>query len=242
MYCSNCGQTIMKGARFCADCGAAAQVAVPATLFCASCGTSIPQGGQFCPACGQPAARAAAWGTATATYTMAQAQLKYGGFWRRFFARFFDGFIVMALAAIPAVIVGVLAYQAAYPSDQVFVSDQQAADAVGVGIWAGYGAYLVVAVLYWLVGWSVGGTLGQRALGLRLVKDSTGGGPGFGSALVRVIVAVICSISLLGLVGYLWMVGDAKKQTWHDKAAGTVVVARNRNATASLPRGGDVLS
>jgi uncharacterized RDD family membrane protein YckC len=28
-------------------------------------------------------------------------------------------------------------------------------------------------------------------------------------------------------LGFLWMLWDNKKQTWHDKAAGTVVVARN---------------
>ena len=65
MYCSNCGQAIVEGARFCAGCGAAAQVTVPATLFCASCGTSIPQAGQFCPACGRPAVRSTAVGAST---------------------------------------------------------------------------------------------------------------------------------------------------------------------------------
>ena len=31
MYCSNCGQAIVEGARFCAGCGATAQATVPAT-------------------------------------------------------------------------------------------------------------------------------------------------------------------------------------------------------------------
>jgi uncharacterized RDD family membrane protein YckC/RNA polymerase subunit RPABC4/transcription elongation factor Spt4 len=223
MYCSNCGQAVMEGARFCAGCGAAAQVAVPATLFCASCGTSIPEAGQFCPSCGQPSVRTPGYGPVAKPL----AGIRYGGFWQRFFARLLDGLITAALAMIPAIIVGVIVHNAVYPSDQLFVSDTEAANAVEAGFWGGYGVYLLVVLLYWLVGWSVGGTLGQRAVGLRLVKVSTGGAPGFGSTLVRVIVASVCSVSLLGLVGYLWMVGDDKKQTWHDKAAGTVVVARN---------------
>jgi uncharacterized RDD family membrane protein YckC len=28
----------------------------------------------------------------------------------------------------------------------------------------------------------------------------------------------------LGIIGYLWMLYDPEKQTWHDKVAGTFVV------------------
>ena len=220
MYCSNCGQAIVEGARFCAGCGAAAQVAIAATLFCASCGTSIPQAGQFCPSCGQPAVRAPARGA----FPMPRAETRYGGFWQRFGARFLDGIIVVALALIPAIIVGVLVYQAAYPSDQLFVSDQQAANAETAGTWAGWGVYMLVSVMYFLIGWSTGGTWGLRAFGLRLVNTATGGAPGLGSALARLIVQYISAIPLY--LGFLWMLWDDKKQTWHDKVAGTIVVAR----------------
>jgi len=221
MYCSNCGQAIVEGARFCAGCGAAAQVAIAATLFCASCGTSIPQAGQFCPACGQPAARAPAYGATT----MPRAETRYGGFWQRFGARFLDGLIVLAFAFIPAIVVGVIVHQAVYPSDQLFVSDQQAANAETAGTWAGWGVYMLVSVMYFLIGWSTGGTWGLRAVGLRLVSTTTGGAPGLGSALARLIVQYISAIPLY--LGFLWMLWDDKKQTWHDKVAGTIVVARN---------------
>jgi len=221
MYCSNCGQAIMEGARFCAGCGAAAQVAAPAALFCASCGTSIPQAGQVCPSCGQPSVRTPGYGPVAKPL----AGIRYGGFWQRFGARFLDGLIILAFALIPAIVVGVIVHQAVYPSDQLFVSDQQAADAESAATWAGWGVYMLVLVTYFLVGWSRGGTWGMRAVGLRLASTATGGAPGFGSALVRFIVQYFSMIPLY--LGFLWMLWDDQKQTWHDKAAGTVVVARN---------------
>jgi uncharacterized RDD family membrane protein YckC len=221
MYCSGCGLAILEGARFCAGCGAAAQVAVPATQFCASCGTSIPQAGQFCPKCGQPAARVPAVGA----FPMPQVETKYGGFWQRFGARFLDGIIILAIALIPAIIVGVMVYNAAYPSDQLFVTDEQAGDAVEAGILAGIAVCILVSAIYQLVGWSVGGTWGMKALGLRLITPSAGEAPGFGRALMRYFVSLI-SLNVLWFLGFLWMIWDEKKQTWHDKAAGTVVVAQ----------------
>jgi uncharacterized RDD family membrane protein YckC len=156
---------------------------------------------------------------------MPRAGTRYGGFWQRFGARFLDGLIVLAFAFIPATVVGVIVHQAMYPSDQLFVSDQQAANAETAGIWAGWGVYMLVSVMYFLIGWSTGGTWGLRAVGLRLVSTATGGAPGLGSALARLIVQYISAIPLY--LGFLWMLWDDKKQTWHDKAAGTVVVARN---------------
>ena len=49
--------------------------------------------------------------------------------------------------------------------------------------------------------------------------------PGFGSAIVRTIIGYV-GWSFLGL-GYLWCLVDANRQTWHDRAAGTIVVRSN---------------
>ena len=81
---------------------------------------------------------------------------------------------------------------------------------------------MLVLVTYFLVGWSRGGTWGMRAVGLRLASTATGSAPGFGAALLRLIVQYFSAIPLY--LGFLWMLWDNKKQTWHDKAAGTVVV------------------
>jgi uncharacterized RDD family membrane protein YckC len=62
------------------------------------------------------------------------------------------------------------------------------------------------------------------ALSIR-VYDFRGGGTGsigYGRALVRNLVKYVSAVVVL--LGYLWMLWDKEKQTWHDKAAGSVVV------------------
>lgn len=74
-----------------------------------------------------------------------------------------------------------------------------------------------------------GGTLGQRLAGLRVVR--TDGGPvPVAHAFMREVVRLFGSLPPLGL-GALWMLDQPERRTWHDLAAGTVVV-RERAADA----------
>jgi uncharacterized RDD family membrane protein YckC len=76
--------------------------------------------------------------------------------------------------------------------------------------------------LYYIGFWaSSGRTLGYRVAGLQLVK-SDGTRPGTGTSMIRFLGAC-CSVATL-MFGYLWMLWDADRQTWHDKMAGTMVV------------------
>ena len=66
---------------------------------------------------------------------------------------------------------------------------------------------------------------GVLRFGGRGIKVTTvdGGPVGIGKGLIRALVAYVSGFALG--IGLLWMIWDSKKQTWHDKAAGTVVVA-----------------
>lgn len=35
---------------------------------------------------------------------------------------------------------------------------------------------------------------------------------------------VACLVSVIFLIGYLWMLRDEERQTWHDKVASSIVV------------------
>ena len=67
-----------------------------------------------------------------------------------------------------------------------------------------------------------GQTLGKRALGIRVVDARTGGsigvGRGVGRYFARFISFLVC------LLGYLWMLWDPEKQTWHDKMTTSYVI------------------
>jgi uncharacterized RDD family membrane protein YckC len=73
-----------------------------------------------------------------------------------------------------------------------------------------------------LIGGPQGQTIGDRAMGLRVVSADDGGSIGYGRATVRYFVGLLSGL-VLGL-GYLWMLWDPRRQTWHDKAANSVVV------------------
>ena len=120
------------------------------------------------------------------------------GFWRRFAAAFIDGILLGIVSFILQAILGS----------------------------AGQGLGLIVSVGYFTYfHGTTGQTPGNAALSIRVV-DKDGGAPiGFGRAFVRWLVSIVSGIVLL--LGYLWMLWDGEKQTWHDKAANSVVIPTN---------------
>ena len=67
-----------------------------------------------------------------------------------------------------------------------------------------------------------GQTLGKRLLGIRVMDFETGAPLGFGRAALRQIARGLSALAL-GL-GYLWMLWDPERRTWHDKLTDGVVV------------------
>ena len=87
-----------------------------------------------------------------------------------------------------------------------------------------YAIFLVIGIAYftYFEGGPRGQTLGKRALGIRVYDLRQGGPIGYGRAFIRYIGRIVSGIVIL--LGYLWMLWDREKQTWHDKFAGSVVV------------------
>jgi uncharacterized RDD family membrane protein YckC len=65
-------------------------------------------------------------------------------------------------------------------------------------------------------------TPGKMVLGLRIVDAETGGVPPIGRLVLRYVGYLVSALPL-GL-GYLWAIWDSRRQGWHDKMAGTLVV------------------
>jgi len=90
------------------------------------------------------------------------------------------------------------------------------------------GSWLPVLVLgvYWVLTWSLmGASLGQKALGMRVVNAANGQRIDIGKAVLRYVGFVISAIPLA--LGLIWAGFDARKQGWHDKIAGTLVVRQH---------------
>ena len=86
---------------------------------------------------------------------------------------------------------------------------------------AGLAGTLFIAV-YGIGAWSINGaTLGDMLLGLRVVRTD-GRRVSFGRAFLRLVGAYFSG--LVFFLGFLWALFDGRRQGWHDKLAGTVVV------------------
>lgn len=90
------------------------------------------------------------------------------------------------------------------------------------GIGYALGIIIFIAYFTYFEGSESGQTLGKRAVGTRVIDFATGGPIGYGRAAIRTVGRYVSAIALL--LGYLWMLWDPEKQTWHDKFASTVVV------------------
>jgi uncharacterized RDD family membrane protein YckC len=117
------------------------------------------------------------------------------GFWRRFVSAFIDGLVIGVVSGILRVILG----------------------NTGEGL-----GFLIGAAYFTYFHGSTGQTPGDAALSIRVIDLQAGGPIGYPRAFIRWLVSIVSA--LVFLLGYLWMLWDPEKQTWHDKAAGSVVV------------------
>lgn len=149
----------------------------------------------------------------------------YAGFWERVAATLLDGFIV----GVPFTIL-FLVYLAATPketvrcagSDLAFCTQPTSGSlALGLILAVALSA-LVLAFYYVIPEGRRGQTLGKRIVGIRTVRKYTGQPLGVGLAIGRYFARFLSS--LVCYLGYLWMLWDGEKQTWHDKICNTVVL------------------
>ncbi len=83
--------------------------------------------------------------------------------------------------------------------------------------------FLIVAFIYLRALGKTGQTWGRKIVGIKVIGETTGEPIGFGRALGRQLFASFISAQIVYL-GYLWMLWDDKKQTWHDKVVSSIVV------------------
>lgn len=204
-------------------------------MFCSRCGSPVPEAAAFCPRCGapvvtppplatsaDPAAPAPGWVAGTAApagWAGAPASVRYGGFWRRFWAWVIDSFLLSAVF-IP------LSLMAGIPllgwGDVEDVDPDQLLALLGSFVAIG----LVRMILSWLYfalmeSSSKQATLGKMALGIR-VTDMAGRRISFARATGRCFGAILSG--LLFCIGFLMVAFTEKKQGLHDMMAGTLVV------------------
>jgi uncharacterized RDD family membrane protein YckC len=90
----------------------------------------------------------------------------------------------------------------------------------GIGVMLGFVVQLAYSV-YFIASGS-GQTPGMRIMNIRAIDATTGGRVDPGRAIARSLISIVSGTVFV--LGYLWMLWDPERQTWHDKVAGTYVV------------------
>lgn len=138
--------------------------------------------------------------------------LEYVGFWARTGAAVIDS-ILMLLIIVPAI------YWIYGP--QYFETPEAIAGPADVLLNWVFPA--IAVILFWVYRQA---TPGKMVVGARIVDAITAQPPSKGQLIGRYVGYYVSMIPLL--LGIIWIAFDARKQGWHDKLAGTVVVRRRR--------------
>ena len=133
---------------------------------------------------------------------------EYAGFWIRFGALLID-LVIMAIVLY-------------VPLSLIYGEEYWVGDKLIYGFWdvmLGYVVPFVATIWFWL---HYLGTPGKMAMKLQIVDASTGGKMRTGQAIGRYFAYIISAVPLC--LGFIWVGVDQRKQGWHDKLAGTVVI------------------
>jgi uncharacterized RDD family membrane protein YckC len=151
----------------------------------------------------------------------------YGGFWRRCLAFLIDEIILYAIYFV-FFLVGVLssAFGHLTRGDLVLTGAAPYMSSWFMPLY--WVAVVVVTALYFTCFVAVAGqTPGKMVLDLKVIP-AEGGVMTFGMAFLRWVGYIVSAF--LFYLGFVWIALDPRKQGWHDKIAGTVVVRAIRGA------------
>ena len=147
---------------------------------------------------------------------MDNTDMEYGGFWLRTVAAIIDTILVLAIV-MP--LLSAIYGQAYWQGTALFS-----------GFWDVMLNYIlpaIVVILFWVY---KSATPGKMILKLRIVDAKTGGKPSTAQLIGRYLAYYVAIFPLM--LGILWVAVDKRKQGWHDKLAGTLVV---KNTAKTLP-------
>ena len=180
---------------------------------------------------------------------------EYAGFWRRVWAYLLDGLIVgipFWIVAAPLTAntfasagISILFQPGSYQVDPstgllVATATTQAAlttmsATLGPLVDQLFVAFSLVQGVYFTVLWSLrGASLGQELLGVEVRRVTDGQRLSLARGWLRIFGFFIDGIALD--IGFAWAAFDSRKQGWHDKIAGTVVVKQSGPRTTPAPR------
>ena len=133
---------------------------------------------------------------------------RYVGFWKRLLAFFIDTLILVTVFVTIAIAIYGRRYVQLASQGQTLLFD----------VLVQFVLPAVAAILFWRYR---GATPGKMLVSARIVDAATLGAPSTGKLIGRYFAYIVSSIFMLG---FIWIAFDKRKQGWHDKLAGIVVI------------------
>jgi|SaaInl5LU_22_DNA_1037371.scaffolds.fasta_scaffold04889_4 uncharacterized RDD family membrane protein YckC len=159
--------------------------------------------------------------------TNAEPNIRYAGFWIRFVASLIDSILIMVIV---------------FPIIEFFFANKSSVstsifDARGFSTYSfesmstlsgtGQLVYIIVTLLILLLFWTYrSATPGKMLLGIKIVDAKTRQPISKGQGIVRYLGYYVST--LFFCLGFIWAGLDPRKQAWHDKMAGTLVVYEDK--------------
>lgn len=157
---------------------------------------------------------------------------KFAGFWRRLVAYSIDNIIINIIFAILFLISSIALFAGAMSGDSAkWLSDLMNPTRISAAVLAVGALYLFLTIAYFTYFHGMNGrTPGKMLLSLQVL--STAGTPiTCGIAFLRSVGYIVSGIFLN--IGFIWAAFDRRKQGWHDKIAGTIVIIRSSEKEAA---------
>lgn len=150
---------------------------------------------------------------------------RYGGFWKRAMAFFVDKIILFVICLL-FFLVGLSGLSAGF-------NGLEPEKTLGRFALIYYLTTQLLGMLYFTYFHGMTGqTPGKMLFGLQVIQSS-GEKMTLGIAFLRWVGSIFSGLILF--LGFLWIMFDSRKQGWHDKIAGTLVI--HRNDEPSTPEG-----
>jgi len=127
---------------------------------------------------------------------------EYVGFWPRLAALAIDVLVLFVVVAPPVL--------AIYGREHI---------ARSVAGYLAFALHAAAVIVFWRY---CGATPGKIAVSAKIVDARSGGRPSTGRLVARYFAYIASGLPLF--LGFVWIAIDRRKQGWHDKIAGTVVV------------------
>src|SRR4030095_16596319 len=143
--------------------------------------------------------------------------MRYVGFWARFAAFVIDTLLLM-LVTMPILL---SVYGVSGMLEPVLVRGP-------VDFLVSWVGPVVATLVFWRYR---SATPGKMIIGAVIADAATGGAPSMRQLLIRYVAYLVSILPVF--LGFLWIALDARKQSFHDKLASTVVVYRDSIAVHS---------